>query len=128
MTINNPEEYVKSIWDWGILKGCFYKDSSLMDIDGLYCWQSHMLMIETKGIGVIVPKPQIIALKEFSKKPKCSSLIIWGEVNNPHEWIWIHAGHGGHKKAGSIKELRTELKSWFDVANKGWWNNNGMVH
>ena len=59
MTIQSEERFMASLWDWGILKGCF-GDSKIepTDMDGLVERKGHFLVLEAKQPGVKIKQGQ----------------------------------------------------------------------
>lgn len=118
MTINDPQMYINSLWDWGCLNGCF-GDTKIKptDIDGFVERNGRFLIIETKLPTVEVPAGQEITFSRLINTGYFSIIIVWGNPNNPEmikvitrkkEKIYSHT---------NIKQLRDIVTSWFNWAN-----------
>lgn len=83
MSINNSEEYVKSLWDWRVLDGCFGGKIKPSDIDGMVERNGHFLYLETKKPGVELTMGQEIAAKNRVKDGVSTYVVIWGYPGSP---------------------------------------------
>lgn len=93
MTINNPQMFVASLWDWGFLEPCF-RGTRIRpsDLDGVTEHNGHTLFIETKLPGVAVPMGQEIMFKAWQKDGN-AVFVIWGHPNHA-EAIQIYYPNG----------------------------------
>jgi len=118
MTINNVEKFMSTIWDWGILDGCF-GDTKIKptDIDGVIERNGKFLFIETKSPGASVPVGQEIMFLHLVEMD-ASVLVIWGEKDTPQE-MYFRSQRGCRRYPNaSIEELRHLVKRWFSWADK----------
>lgn len=118
MNIKNPKEYERTIWDWGILDGCFGKTKiKPTDVDGYVERRGRKLIIETKGSGVEVPDNdgQTIALKSFVNDGH-TVLIVWGEPNAP-EKVRIITPFIDRTEDCDLERLKQLVGQWFSFAN-----------
>lgn len=119
MTINNASEYLKNIWDWAILSGCF-GDTKIMptDIDGHVERNGHFLWLETKAPGVELKQGQEITLQKLAKRGD-AVVIIWGEKDNPQKIKLLFNGEERIYLNANIKTLREIVSNWFNWADNG---------
>jgi len=119
MTIRNMEKFASSIWDWGILDGCF-GDTRIKptDIDGCIERNGHSLFIETKGPGVPVPDGQVIMFRNWVKTGVISVLVIWGETNKPQEMMMYTFWGEKSKRPIDLDGLKKAVSSWYEWANQ----------
>jgi len=117
MSIENPEEYVKNLWDWRILDNCFGESNiSVSDLDGFVERNGNILILETKSPTVkMIPKGQEIAFNSFIKTGIITVFVIWGWPGKP-EFMQIWP-----KKVFNcdIKSLRDYVKRWYHWADTG---------
>lgn len=119
MTINSPERFVGSLWDWGFLDGCFQGTNIRpSDIDGIVERNGQFLVIETKGAGVSIPEGQQILL---SRMPRTcfTILFIWGQPNKPERMQVWYPGEAKPRPQclASEADVRDVVARWFNWAN-----------
>jgi hypothetical protein len=119
MTINNPEQFCKSLWDWGCLDGCFGQTRiKPTDIDGFVERKGHFLLFETKLPGADIPEGQWITFNQLLKTGKFSIIIVWGKPGIPEEIKVLTGKHERNYKDIDLLKLRDVVSSWFKWANK----------
>ena len=117
MTINNPELYIKSLWDWSILDGCFGNTIKPTDIDGFVERNGRFLVIETKLPGALIPQGQMITFRALAKTTLFTIIVVWGEPGTPqHVKLMTRRGEG-KKRYCDLDGLRDLCSKWFDYAN-----------
>lgn len=117
MTINNPQAFVESLWDWGVLKGCFGETRiEPTDIDGFVERNGRFLILETKGPGVPVTMGQEITFRKLKQTGLFTTFVIWGEPGNPIE-MRIIARECDLEIEADIGVLREWVTKWFKWAN-----------
>jgi hypothetical protein len=115
MTINNQEAFIDSLWDWGILRGCF-GDTKIAptDIDGLVERRGKFLVLEAKGEGVHVKQGQGLTLEALCRTGLFTVIIVWGDKNKPTRLQrWDKAGPGTPRPCDLVV-FRQEVASWFE--------------
>lgn len=117
MTINNAETFVKSLWDWSCLDGCF-GDTKIKptDIDGFVERNNLFLIIETKLLGVQIPHGQMITFDRLIKTGYFTIFIVWGNPGKPEEMMII-TRHGSGTKKANLETFRNDVKRWFAHAD-----------
>lgn len=84
MTINNAEAYLRGVWDWGILRGCFGETKiEPTDIDGCVERNGQFLVLETKAPTASVEQGQQITFDRMLSTGRFTVIIVWGETNKP---------------------------------------------
>ena len=118
MTINNRDAYFASLWDWGILDGCFGETKIRpTDLDGLVERNGQFLVIETKLPGVKIGEGQLLTFEAMVKDPRFWIMFIWGRPGMPEE---IEVWHGASRKKyvpADLDKLRLVVGGWFDHVN-----------
>jgi hypothetical protein len=119
VTINSPERFVASLWDWGFLDECFKGTRiRLSDIDGIVERNGQFLVIETKGAGVSIPTGQDILLSRLPRS--CFTILyLWGDANRPEYmrvWWAGEASPGPYCMAFEM-DVRDVVARWFEWAN-----------
>lgn len=121
MTIRNSKLFMDSLWDWGILDGCF-GDTRIKptDLDGLVERNGNILILEGKSPGKPITKGQEIVFNQFLLINKIvgyrvfTIIVIWGTPNEPEriqQWGYTPCDAG-------LEELRRVVSSWFNWASK----------
>lgn len=115
-------------WDWGWLCDVFARGIALTNIDALLATddkngtfmletKGFIVLIETKNLDETIGTGQRMLLEEFSKKPGCLSIILWGSRSMPEQMARCFSG----KWSGPIKTDRQELRrlfgAWFEWAD-----------
>jgi hypothetical protein len=104
MTIRNPEAFVRGLWDWAILDGCFGSTKILpTDIDGCIERNRQILILETKASSASTGYTTVF--------------VIWGDTNNPEELMVFHKGIIQPKHSISLTELKRRVTNWYKWAD-----------
>ena len=117
MTIRNKEQFMASLWDWGILKGCFGDTNiSPTDVDGLVERNGQFLLLEAKSPGTEIPKGQDILFKRLVEVDRWTVLVIWGKPGKPEKIrVITHYGDSIMPEA-NLFLLRAMVSDWFREA------------
>ena len=120
MTIEDAEAYVASLWDWGILDGCFGTTKiKAEDIDGFVERKGRFLAIETKNNNVPLKDGQRWAYKALHKTGLFTILIIWGEANKPERIeLWREGKRPCICENANLDILKRTVKQWFEDADR----------
>lgn len=118
MTINNPELYLKGIWDWKFLDSCFGQTKiKITDIDGMVERNGFFLILETKMAGVSIPQGQKILFRNFSNNGN-HILVIWGhQSDSSHDLLWIYPTGEKHYYGKSKDFIQEIVKTWYGQAD-----------
>ncbi len=117
MTIENPSEYLRNLWDWAILDGCFGETRiKPTDIDGFVERNGYFLAIETKAAGVEVKQGQMIVFNKLIETGKFTVLVIWGKPGKPEKMLLITRKET-KEYSGGMDSLRFIVSKWFQYAN-----------
>ena len=118
MTIENPEAYLASLWDWACLDGCFGESKiKPSDVDGRVERNGKILEIETKLPGVPVPMGQEIMIETLVKVYGFTELIVWGHPGRP-EKIELRTPHITKVYENtSMDQLRGIISQWYEWAD-----------
>lgn len=119
-----PANY-DGLFDWDFLLPAFKKTKiQPMDIDAVIERKGHILIFETKNIGVTIPLGQKITLETFIKlgKGKITIFILYGKtpktIDNMEIWVY---------KQNTISKLKIKCDyqivlylttEWFKMINK----------
>jgi hypothetical protein len=118
MTINNPEAFCASLWDWGCLDGCFGETRiKPTDLDGLIERHGKFLAIETKLPGVSIPQGQDIILRALAGTGYFTVLVVWGKPGVPERASLWHAGNTHEYDTCNLARLRDIVSRWFRWAD-----------
>lgn len=80
MSIRDEKAYLKGIWDWAILDGCFGNSKARMgDLDGIIERNGHFLVVEAKSPHASVPVGQGLMFSAMAKLPSHTVVVIWGD-------------------------------------------------
>lgn len=114
MTINNPTKFLETIWDWGILDGCFGETRIRpTDVDGLVERNHHYLLLEAKSPGVEVSAGQMRTYENFVQDAPATVIIIWGETNRP-ERLRVFTKHINQEfNPANLQKLRDIVTEWY---------------
>lgn len=125
MTIHDPDAYMRGIWDWKILDGCFGRTRiKPTDIDGLVERGGNLLILETKSPGASIPDGQALTFKRMVQQGVDANklnvvIVIWGENGTPEKLRVYSSVHpDGHDVDGDIGTLRRYVSKWFDRVDK----------
>lgn len=119
MTINNPEMFAQSVWDWGFLDICFGSTGiKVSDLDGIVERYGRFLVIETKlQIGTIIPEGQRITLEALVDTGLTTVIILRGRGHGDIiGWEIWHKTKSGLKKEyreGGADKLVECVRAWF---------------
>ncbi len=118
MTINSPQAFVASLWDWACLDGCFGSTNiKPTDCDGLVERNGWFLLLEAKLPGVEIPCGQERMFEALVATQHFTVLIIWGHPGTPVA-MRLLTRHGAREYEGaSIETLRNVVSQWFNWAN-----------
>jgi hypothetical protein len=120
MTIRDIDDFISSLWDWGILKGCF-GDTKIepTDIDGIVERNGHFLVLETKKPGNPLVQGQRIMFNRLLELKMFTVLIIWGHPGCPEKMLIMYPPPYPAKEIECDRDmLRQVVSRWFDYANK----------
>jgi hypothetical protein len=120
--INNTNEFVKSLWNWDILNGCF-GDTHIKpsDIDGMVERNGHFLYLETKATNAILRRGQTIAIENRIRDGVSTVIVVWGDTNAPVRMKAFYPVQ--YKRPATVVDcdlavLRLECQSWYLQAEK----------
>lgn len=117
MTIRNLEAFIKSLWDWNCLAGCFGEENkyfSPTDIDGIVEKKGYFLLLETKNPGKEIPDGQKIMFDRLIRRG-FTIIIIWGKPGEPEKiQQWPHK-----PRPANLEYLRMIVSAWYDNAISG---------
>lgn len=108
--IRNAEAWKVGRWDWRWLSGALTDGVSVADIDAVIERGGSFLFIETKALGVVIERGQLLLLQRLARNPRHTVVILRGQLDEP-EWMEIVGQHG------RVPTSRDEF--WTFVAN--WW-------
>jgi len=121
-TLRHPDAPDMARWDWEWLEDCFGQTRiSLSDVDGvLYAVERNgvILWIEIKRPSQPVPTGQRLLLQAFSRKERCSALILWGHKDDPREAQWIINGKDRERLPTNRQEVHEWIAHWFRDADR----------
>lgn len=115
MSIHDPQRYLRNIWDWKILEGCFGQTNiEPTDIDGFVERNGRFLFLETKEPGVAIPYGQKRTFDALTAHA-IEVITIWGPTNTPQKMsVWPDI-----PKPVTLEEFRREVSMWFWRADTG---------
>lgn len=119
MSIRNMDSYMRNLWDWGMLRGCFGSSkAAVSDIDGIIERRGRFLVIEAKSEGKAVPMGQSIMFSALAKIDQFTVVVVWGKpghVVKMQEWpaAAVAADNAGFRKLVSNWYRRANSKSGF---------------
>ena len=118
MTINDPEAYVSSLWDWACLDGCFGNlHIKPTDVDGEVERKGNLIEIETKLPGVPIPQGQEYKFQTKVNEYGFTVVVVWGFPGNP-ETIELRTPHITKTYENtSLDTLRDICSKWYEHAN-----------
>ena len=117
MSIRNWGAFIKSLWDWTFLEGCFGSSKvSPSDIDGVVEHYGAVLFIETKMPGATIPQGQQLLFDALANLPHCFVLVIWGIDNVPQQaQLWKH---WDSPRLADVDSVRRVFSEWWLYAEK----------
>jgi len=116
MSIRNMDSYIKNLWDWKVLNGCFGDSkTAVSDIDGIIERHGQFLVIEAKSAGKDIPMGQSILLSALAKLDAFKVLIVWGEPGH----VVAMARWPGSMFDATNETFRSEVAAWYKKADGG---------
>ena len=118
MTINSPEAFIASLWNWQILAGCF-GDSKISptDVDGGVERRGWCLALETKLPGVEIKPAQMSFYKALVETGRFTVILIWGKPGRPEKIVVMTRFTTREYAIADIKVLRQIITRWYEFAN-----------
>jgi len=130
-TIKHPSAFGESpasgfdgIFDWSWTQGCFGAGKiTPMDFDGVVERKGNFIIFETKGVGVPVPRGQLITLRKAHALDVFTVMLIQGKARPEYAQCWCPPDF----KAGSVMTdfcpITTEraagfVADWYEYADK----------
>jgi hypothetical protein len=107
-------------WNWGWLSEAFGENtSSVADIDGVIERHGCFLLIEAKRSPKDMTEGQRLMLTNFSFKPNCISVVVYGPRDTPEfydlcvdgQWRVVH-------EATSPDDFLRRVKRWFERSSR----------
>jgi len=117
MTITNPQLYCESLWDWGVLDGCFGGRIKPTDADGEVERHGRFLRFETKLPGTKVPQGQMITFHSLIATGVYTVVIIWGHPGKPEKITVMTPEKEMVFEDTTLEDLRNICKAWYEYAN-----------
>lgn len=123
MTIRDMDKFVSTLWDWGFLNACFWRQGSptriaMTDLDGIVETHGRFLVIETKSPGKKIDRGQRLTFDAMIRTGRIMVMIIWGDQKHPPwEYCWWGPGGEGQKKTCSEEDIKLLVARWFEVAD-----------
>lgn len=107
--IRNAEAWKLGRWSWDWLSSAFPDRISISDLDAIVESNGHLLVFETKGVGVPVEKGQRQLLEQLARVPNSTVCIIWG---NPDEPVEIEIIGKGKRSAADRDRIWAIASAW----------------
>ena len=86
-TFNKPHLFLESpsagfdgVFDWAWMEGCFGKNITPMDLDGMVERMGQFIVFETKDVGVEIPKGQQITLNALYDLGVFTVVFVYGKA------------------------------------------------
>lgn len=118
MSIENPELYMRGIWDWAILDGCFGQSKiKPTDIDGCIERKGKALFIETKQPGAGIPAGQRYMFQNLAQSGVASIIVVWGDTNQPEAIMVFHRNRIEEPHPTDLDGFRERVKNWYRWAD-----------
>lgn len=119
MTIQNLDEYVANLWDWGFLNGCFAGTKiRVSDLDGIVERNGEFLVLEAKSPDVPLKKGQRIMFEQMVKSGHHTVFVLWGTPSTPERICVFSSKHPtGWEQTTSLVEAQRLVAAWFERAN-----------
>lgn len=119
MTINNPEMFVASLWDWGFLNSCFGDTGiRVSDIDGVVERNGNVLFLETKLPGARMTRGQDRLFSSFQRDGN-TVFVIHGNPGRPVQLEIRRRDLSSEMVVcGDLADLNRYVSYWFRWADK----------
>lgn len=118
MTINDPVKFCASLWDWGVLDGCFGDTKiKVMDIDGFVERKGKKIFIEAKLPGVPIPLGEEITYKSLVHDDGHTVIVVWGKPGNPVKIKLMTPKIEKIYENATLETFRNIVSQWFKWAN-----------
>ena len=115
MTINDPDAYLKGVWDWGILDGCFGTGKIRpTDIDGFVEHRGHFLVLEAKGPGADIPRGQERTIEALRETGLFTIIVVWGEKDSPRRLLVLTKNSEYLYERADLQTFRNVVQWWYD--------------
>jgi len=79
--------------------------------------RNEIVLVETKHLGEELSVGQEKLLRNFSTKPGCCSIVLWGPRSEPQEMRICQGGEWQKKRRVSRDGVYKLAKRWCDFAN-----------
>lgn len=120
MTIRNVGAYLKSLWDWGLLNGCFGSTRiKPTDIDGMVERNGQFLILEgkpgTNGAALDcrpIGDGQRILFDALQKTGLFTVLVIWGDAAHFKVGLCLENVAGVHVEASDTAPVVVAMQIW----------------
>jgi hypothetical protein len=121
MTIRDPHAYVRSLWNWACLRGCFPRSIEPTDIDGFVEIGGYFLVLESKGPGKPLEEGQRKAFERMMRwnhtVPGLFTVIVfWGDPAVPRVdrvQFWPN-----EPIESNLESLRSYCQAWSECAEE----------
>lgn len=121
MSIQNPQAYLDSIWDWKPLHPCFQRGIEPTDIDGFVEVGGYFLIFEGKAPGVPLKDGQRKAFERMARRNQIipglfTIIVLWGNAKASRIdqlQFWPAAPF-----ASGWAELQTYVSAWSEWAEE----------
>lgn len=118
MTIENPSEYLRNLWDWSVLDGCFGETKiKPTDIDGFIERNGKFLAIETKSPGVDLNVGQLITFRSLVKTGYFTVAVVWGNPGSPTKILLMTRRATLEYSSADLAKFRWIVSEWFSYAD-----------
>ncbi len=119
MTIDNPVLFMESLWDWGILKGCFGPVIAPTDIDGMVEHCGHILILDSKHTNARIREGQKKAYQVLARRGM-TVFVMYGEKNSPERITVFDRDkpYGWATEPCDLESVRKRCQEWYEWARK----------
>lgn len=127
-TIHSPEVFNQSlpagfdgVFNWAWTKGCFGNTIiTPMDFDGVVERHGHFIVFETKNVGAVIPRGQMITLTALQSPKTFCVMQVWGK-SIPCFWKasfgWINKPV--HEAEGQgVESAKDYVARWYRWADE----------
>ena len=121
MTIRSEEAFLKGLWDWAILDGCFGQTRiKPTDVDGLIERHGCFLFLEAKADGKEVSQGQNITFRQLSRQPRTFVIAFNGnrEERTISRIVLYRNGQEIEQENPGVETLRSLVARWYAWADK----------